>query len=808
MKKGRFKKFLAGTAMGLCALAMPFGLTGCDKDDDINVRFQDNYFQWQVEGDSEWNNLITIDEIKDLLGEGYKGDTGATGAQGIQGVAGVDGREVEFQKSATHIQWRYKTDNNNDTWKDLVELSALKGDTGATGQTGAKGEKGDTGADGQTPYIGTNGNWWIGETDTGVKAEGVDGANGVDGREVEFQVTETHIQWRYAGDSEWKDLLALEDVNKNDDKLFVQICYHLNGGVNSPENKNKEYLDDNQSVSLGVPEKAGYAFDGWYLDEECTQKFDNHVCSGSLSQSNILCLYAKWTTDFSVEGTKFVKLNNEELTSFVIPEWITEIASDAFAYNHNLENVTIPYGVVAIGTNAFSGCDKLTNVLIPDSVISVGNTVFEGCTSLTTATVGSSVTNMGYRMFTACTLLTDVTLKEGMTIIGYRMFYGCDKLSNITIPSTVTSIGEAAFDGCSKLASISIPYGVTIIENDTFNYCTSLSSVSIPQSVTSIDKQAFNNCKKLTSVHIPNSVKSIGSDAFASCSALTSIVIPASVTRIGYGGIFDNCSSLDSIVVDQNNEVYDSRNNCNAIIETATNTLIQGCKSTVVPSNIVEFGSNAFAGHTGLTSVSIPNGVTKLSFGLFRECTGLINLIIHNSVTYIDDYALYNSKIQNLVIGSGFQGYQGNSFSGMVADSIVIDEGNQKYDSRDNCNAIIETATNTLIKGCKNTIIPSSVTAIRQEAFYKCYGLETIVIPEGVTEIGQDAFYKCNDLISITISKSVTSIGYRAFYDCAALAQIIFKGTQEEWEAIDIDASNTMLLDGSITITFEPEVAE
>ena len=124
MKKGRFKNFLAGVAMGLCALAMPFGLTGCDKEDDINVRFYDNYFQWQVEGDDDWNNLLTIDEIKDLLGDAYKGETGE---KGQQGVPGIDGREVEFQTTGTHIQWRYKTKDNSDDWKNLVELSTLKG---------------------------------------------------------------------------------------------------------------------------------------------------------------------------------------------------------------------------------------------------------------------------------------------------------------------------------------------------------------------------------------------------------------------------------------------------------------------------------------------------------------------------------------------------------------------------------------------------------------------------------------------------------------------------------------------------------
>jgi hypothetical protein len=152
MKKGKLNKILATGAMGLMALAMPFALTGCDKDSDINVRVEGDYIQWQVEGEDSWTNLLSIDEVKDLLGESYKGDTGAQGVQGeqgqkgdkgdqgLQGNPGINGREVEFRVNDTHIQWRYVDNSQGDdeNWKDLVLLSSLKGD---------EGEKGDPGKD-------------------------------------------------------------------------------------------------------------------------------------------------------------------------------------------------------------------------------------------------------------------------------------------------------------------------------------------------------------------------------------------------------------------------------------------------------------------------------------------------------------------------------------------------------------------------------------------------------------------------------------------------------------------------------------
>ncbi|MGN0961816.1 MAG: hypothetical protein ACI4PF_06450, partial [Christensenellales bacterium] len=112
MKKEKLKKILATSAMGIVALAMPFALTGCDKNSDINVRVEGEYVQWQIEGEDSWTNLITLDEIVKALGDDLKGE------------AGADGKKVEFQKSATHIQWRYE----NGEWQNLIALKDIKGE--------------------------------------------------------------------------------------------------------------------------------------------------------------------------------------------------------------------------------------------------------------------------------------------------------------------------------------------------------------------------------------------------------------------------------------------------------------------------------------------------------------------------------------------------------------------------------------------------------------------------------------------------------------------------------------------------------
>ena len=368
----------------------------------------------------------------------------------------------------------------------------------------------------------------------------------------------------------------------------------------------------------------------------------------------------------------------------------------------------VTYAVTAIGRNAFASCIDPTTVTIPKSITDIASFSFNGSSGITSITISSD--NPIYDSRDNCNAI--------IMTANNKLIAGC---KNTVIPNTVTTIGNGAFWGCNSLTSVDIPNSVTTLEVQAFAYCTGLTSVTIGSSVTLIDQDAFG------------------------C-----------------------CSSITSITIDSSNPRYDSRDNCNAIIRTASNTLIFGCQTTVIPNTVTTIGSWAFQECTGLTSITIPNSVKTINDHAFLNCTGLANATIPNSVKTIGDYAFSGcSALTSVNIPKSVTTIGNNPFSSCAGVmSITVESGNPKFDSRDNCNAIISTANNKLIIGCKNTIIPNSITAIGRSAFNDCIGLTSVTLPNTITSIEDNAFEDCKDLkdvYSYITDLTNVSIGEGAF---------------------------------------------
>ncbi len=721
----------------------------------------------------------------------------------------------------------------------------------------------------------------------------------------------------------------------------------------------------------------------------------------------------------------------------VIPNTVTSIGIGAFSDGYGLESIDIPNSVTSIKNSAFFKCKDLKHVTIGASVVSIGKYAFQECFSLRSVAMGASVASIEEAAFAHCRSLAKLTVNAAEPpICGKSVFASVDQgsctlyvrlehaekykaadtwknFANIktinasgkcgdNLEWTLDSDGELIITGDGPMYSyfdeqtdrwdpilvkkVWIDGQATTIGQRMFGACTELESVKLPNSLTHIDVNAFAGCSKLANVTIPNSVTQIGAFAFSGCSSFTSLTIPASVTNIE-SSITNYCMALKKITVDPNNKTYDSRGDCNAIIETATNTLISGCVATSIPNTVNVIGRSAFEG-TNLIKVDIPASVTSIGAGAFQACEKLTKVVMSPSLTHIDNhaffdcinlesvnipdkvvtikfFAFYNCKeLKEVTIGSSVESIEGEVFNycdkleriivkatnppvcgknyafntvdketcrlvvpresadlyktafewkdfvnvetlagmgkcgdnldwvlydtgelvitgdgamydyeykdtrpkwdkelvktvriegaatnigkrafeecsnmtdikmpntitkiGSVAfsscyaltdmslpntvtalgswayshcrsltkvyipksltdignlaligcenvTSMEVEQGNPVFDSRDNCNAIIMTATNTLVAGCQTTVIPNTVTSIGRSAFYDCANLTNITIPTSVTTIEEAAFYRCRKLREVEIPDMVTTIGEAAFTLCQGLVSV------------------------------------
>src|SRR5574344_2180779 len=405
---------------------------------------------------------------------------------------------------------------------------------------------------------------------------------------------------------------------------------------------------------------------------------------------------------FVQNGFEFEVLNSGDvLISWGYKSHISKKpAQEVFQIPSSIEYQGKTYKVQGIAPNGFAGCTDIQHLVIDDGIRSIADYAFQCCINLKSVRIPASVSE-----------------------VGKRLFSGCHNLKSIVVDSKNEYLDSR--DSCNAI----------IISDDNELIATS-PATTIPSSITSIGQGAFSGCENIYEINIPEGVYKIDNEAFSGCISLQSFYLPKNVKSIDCERIFAGCDSLSLIIVDKDNKVYDSRQECNAIIETKSSKVIAGCPTSKLVEGLKEIGENAFKG-IQLREIVIPKSMTQISAEAFWDCD--------------------------------------------VLSRITVNKDNPKYESPGGCNAIIRKDSDILVLGCANTIIPERVKEIGNDAFgERPVAKETLCLPDGLTSIGEWAFFKSDNLFEIIIPRSVTSIGEGAFADCPHLAVVQLLGRIKE----------------------------
>ena len=402
---------------------------------------------------------------------------------------------------------------------------------------------------------------------------------------------------------------------------------------------------------------------------------------------------------------KDVFYKNTDLKTVILPKELKEIGYNSFFGCSGLESIELPNSMKVLGS-AFGGCTALKSIVLPEGIESIDFSRFSpyASPSFESLSIPGSVTYMNFR---GNDIIKSVVIQEGVTRIGDYAFEGCTNLTSVSLPSTLETIEGGAFDSCSSLESLSLPMNI-MVANNAFQGCTRLTAYSptkfyklstlyegsytLPDGIEKIIQNAFSGCTNLSEVIIPESVYDIGNYAFNGCWNLRNLVLAESADSVEikiapsilrnchdvrlevhrsinpgswsnsngkrlccfcedaaiqslyigkelekldiYGTVilnykeldnvlFRGCSNLKSIMIDPENKVYDSRENCNGIIETSSNSLVVGVSTTTLPSTLVSINSNAFINQTDLTKVILPQNLQTIGSQAFEDCVNL-----------------------------------------------------------------------------------------------------------------------------------------------------------------------------------------
>ena len=376
-------------------------------------------------------------------------------------------------------------------------------------------------------------------------------------------------------------------------------------------------------------------------------------------------------------------------------------------------------------------------------------------------------------------------------------FNNCKEITTMTLPAGLEVLGSSSMYGCSALTKINMPDSINEFVGSVFAYCSKLESITIPPLVTNFHRNNIHQCRSIKELYFHKNITEFGEKA--------DLGLPA----------------LEKIVVEEGNPVYDSRDNCNALIKTATNTLLYGTINTVIPSSVTRIENYAFASNSiksisipetvtsignnvfyscySLESVSVPSHITTIPQYMFAHCSKLTTFNFSNNIKTIGPYAFYWAGLTSLSLPEGLETIGANAFyyNYAITGDLVIPNS-------------VKTMGNGAFGSCfgfdGSLKLSNSLTEIPKQAFYRCEELTgTLEIPEGVTTIGDEAFSGCAFTGTIIIDDHIKSVGYKAFASLTKLEKVF---VSKDIETISATGTNYgLFIQGSSNLVIYTDVA-
>lgn len=472
---------------------------------------------------------------------------------------------------------------------------------GTNGTDGKDGADGTNGTDGLTPHIGENGNWWIGDKDTGIQAV---------------------------------------------DNTTYTVKFNTDYSLRPEEIKVKK----GGCIDLPILTQKGCIFEGWYTGiTPNDRKFTSYD-----PVYRDMTLYARWVEDndyYYTDGLTFRYSNNGGyIVNFGLFEGSYPDYTHDSGLRHTVENIIIPkyyndgvngtHPVKSIAMQAFFWCSSLKSIRIPDTITYIGQFAFNHCNSLETITLPDNA-DFSPDAFNACPSLKEINISENNA--HYKNIDGIiyDKdmtrlhrsvplsgVKKLVVPSTVKAISWHAFNG-SDIEEVILPDGLTTIEHRTFSG-SAIKNINIPETVTTIKSSAFSGCKNLTEIILPKNLITLGESAFSQCRALKTITLPEGITTLAES-MFSLCTSLQTIENIENITYIGTSalSSCPALVIPKLSddlTYIgeyafyrSASIPSLLPSKLEYIGKNAFDGNKNITTLIIPKSVTNIGNEAFYQ---------------------------------------------------------------------------------------------------------------------------------------------------------------------------------------------